>query len=256
MKKFFLLPLFLFSVLLFTGCSDDDDPVIKVEDIVYELDLPTLSAETEDQGDKDNPVNTWEDEWGFPYTQTTLTDKTKIFSFDCVVGSWGFYGGFEFANLTSGNYSAITKKGVKGNTYVVAGTGINNDHSTFIKFSDGENSNDIKKYTVEGLYITNSFYAYNSMLNGDGYAKKFESGDWYKLTIYNVDKSKKVEAYLADFRNGKSEIVSEWEWVDLTSLGETSGLQFELTSTDNGDYGMNTPAYFCLDGIKLVEKGE
>ena len=28
-----------------------------------------------------------------------------------------------------------------------------------------------------------------------------------------------------------------------------SKLGFELSSTDNGDYGMNTPAYFCFDNF-------
>ena len=59
---------------------------------------------------------------------------------------------------------------------------------------------------VPGFYITNSSYAYTSMMNGDGFAKKFEKGDWFKLTIIGFD-------------------------------------------SDNGDWGMNTPAYFCFDNF-------
>ena len=62
-----------------------------------------------------------------------------------------------------------------------------------------------------------------------------------------------VEFYLADYRDGKADAVSEWTWVDLTSLGpNVSRLEFQLESTDVGDFGMNTPAYFAIDNLTLV----
>jgi hypothetical protein len=42
-------------------------------------------------------------------------------------------------------------------------------------------------------------------------------------------------------------ILKEWEWLDLTSLGLVTSLNFALESSDVGEYGMNTPAYFCID---------
>ncbi|MBQ9339578.1 MAG: DUF4465 domain-containing protein [Paludibacteraceae bacterium] len=112
--------------------------------------------------------------------------------------------------------------------------------------------------TVPGCYLCNNAYAVASMENGDTYAKKFGNGDWFLLTItgYNTVKENekveyketgKVEFYLADFRDGKSEIVKDWQYCDLSALGQVSKVSFTLTSSDNGDYGMNTPAYFCLD---------
>jgi hypothetical protein len=38
--------------------------------------------------------------------------------------------------------------------------------------------------------------------------------------------------------------------VDLSSIGAVRTIEFTLSSSDNGDYGMNTPSYFCLDGFK------
>ena len=35
---------------------------------------------------------------------------------------------------------------------------------------------------------------------------------------------------------------------------EVKKLHFSLSSTDNGDWGMNTPAYFCMDDIKGIVK--
>ena len=105
---------------------------------------------------------------------------------------------------------------------------------------------------VPGFYITNSSYAYNSMTGGDSSAKKFEKGDWFKLTITGYDANDEVtgtkEYYLADLRDpAKAYIINDWRYVDLSGLGTVAKIGFALSSTDNGSYGMNTPAYFCFD---------
>ena len=114
---------------------------------------------------------------------------------------------------------------------------------------------------VPGFYITNSSYAYNSLTGGDSFAKKFGKGDWFKLTITGYDADDEVtgtkDYYLADLRDAKTAyIINDWRYVDLSSLGKVSKLGFELSSTDNGDWGMNTPAYFCFDnfGAEGVEQ--
>lgn len=118
---------------------------------------------------------------------------------------------------------------------------------------------------VTGTYITNGTYAALSMRDGDQFAKKFggASGnepDWFKLAIFGKDMSGgttgTVDFYLADYRfgdNNQDYIVNEWTWVDLTSLGtEVKSLEFELTSSDRGDFGMNTPAYVAWDNLELA----
>jgi hypothetical protein len=107
---------------------------------------------------------------------------------------------------------------------------------------------------VPGFYVTNSAYAYSSMSNGDGFAKKFGLGDWFKLTITGYDADDQVtntkEYYLADLRDASTAyIINDWRYVDLSGLGKVKKLGFELTSSDNGSYGMNTPAYFCFDNF-------
>jgi len=64
--------------------------------------------------------------------------------------------------------------------------------------------------------------------------------------------------YLADFQDANNDndyIINTWTSVDLFSLGLLDSLSFELTSSDNGAYGMNTPAYFCMDDITLSSVG-
>ncbi|MBR6128412.1 MAG: DUF4465 domain-containing protein, partial [Bacteroidaceae bacterium] len=107
---------------------------------------------------------------------------------------------------------------------------------------------------VPGFYITNSSYAYDSMTNGDGSAKKFAKGDWFKLTITGYDaednETGSKEYYLADLRDeAKAFIINDWRYVDLSCLGQVAKLGFALSSSDNGAYGMNTPAYFCFDNF-------
>ncbi len=118
--------------------------------------------------------------------------------------------------------------------------------------------------TVLGLYVTNNAYAYYSMRDGDPFAKKFggvtgNDPDFFLLTIKKYRNGvlgpDSVNFYLADYRfedNSKDYIVKEWTFVDLSSLGEADSLLFTLTSSDVGAFGMNTPAYFCIDEVRVL----
>ena len=112
-----------------------------------------------------------------------------------------------------------------------------------------------------GTYVANTTYTYLSVVDGNdgaGFVKgPFGQGDYFRLDLMGIDEQGEstgtVEFYLADYRDGKTDAVSEWTWVDLTSLGpNVSRLEFQLESTDVGDFGMNTPAYFAIDNLTLV----
>ncbi len=118
---------------------------------------------------------------------------------------------------------------------------------------------------VEGLYLTNSTYAYFSMLNGDPFSKKFggETGgdpDFFRLTIKKFLNGEpgpdSVDFYLADYRftdNSQDYIIDGWAYVDLRTLGNADSLWFRLSSSDIGVFGMNTPAYFCMDNLTTTD---
>lgn len=117
---------------------------------------------------------------------------------------------------------------------------------------------------VSGAYFTNTTFAALTMKNGDGFTKKFggttgNDQDWFKLTIKGItamgEYTDTIDFYLADYRftdNSQDYIVDQWTWVDLTKLGEVIGLELCLGSSDVGDYGMNTPAYFAMDSLTMV----
>lgn len=114
---------------------------------------------------------------------------------------------------------------------------------------------------VMGMYVNNGTYAYYSMLEGDGVAKKFggETGDdpdYFLLTIFGeLDgemTTDSVNFYLADFRfdnNDEDYIVEDWTFINLESLGNVDRLWVSLSSSDVGEFGMNTPAYVFIDDV-------
>lgn len=186
--------------------------------------------------------------------------------FPCIYDtSWGgtWVRGFSYSNrtdsITSGfgnQYSAKAAKGFAGSEkYVVAhgSTNIINLKGAAIGQS------------VQGFYATNSTYAFNSMRDGDGFAKKFTGADkdWFRLDVFAyrggalVTKDS-VSFYLADFRNTDTTLnymINDWQWVNLLPLGHADSLQFRLSSSDVGSFGMNTPAYFCMDNFITNETG-
>ncbi|MGM9782642.1 MAG: DUF4465 domain-containing protein [Paludibacteraceae bacterium] len=129
--------------------------------------------------------------------------------------------------------------------------------SNMILFNDGNT------YDAVGVYVCNNSNTYHSILNGDSYAKKFAQGDTLVLKIhaldeyYAIDDSKQnVVVYLADCRSSDAsawKINKGWEWIDLSALGNVSGLAFTMASSDVSYGFMNTPAYFCLDKLTVRE---
>ena len=175
--------------------------------------------------------------------------------------------GFAYSNMTdtttagyANQYSAITGGGVHGSeNYAVAYTMTmwGQPAQTYNGYTSGDYGQ-----IVDGFYVTNTTYAYLSMLGGDYFAKAFggETGDdedWFLMTVYALDENLEqtgtsVDFYLADYRfsdNSLDYILDEWTWVDLSSLGVVYGLEFALTSSDTGTWGMNTPAYFAMDNL-------
>jgi hypothetical protein len=63
-----------------------------------------------------------------------------------------------------------------------------------------------------------------------------------------------VEFYLADYRfenNSEDYIVNDWRdiIIEYPSGSFVDSVTFDLASSDVGEFGMNTPAFFCIDYI-------
>ncbi|MCG6187738.1 DUF4465 domain-containing protein [Maribellus maritimus] len=169
---------------------------------------------------------------------------------------WGSWSGFAASNITDNQ-----TEGWSNQYSAVHGSGALETPTYAVSYASMDSEINFEKTVVSGLYITNSTYAYLSMKNGDAYSKKFggENGtdpDWFKVDIFGIseagDTTGTIEYYLADFRSENSSedyIINDWKWLDLSSLGDIAALKFNLSSSDVGDWGMNTPAYFCIDQL-------
>jgi hypothetical protein len=173
-----------------------------------------------------------------------------------------YWYGFGYSNVVD-----ITTPGLANQFAAFPGSGVGGSESYGLFFDDSFNDPHMVLPTadvVSGLYLTNTTYAYLSMLNGDAFAKKFGGADgtdedWFLLTIHGYDESgglaNSFDFYLADFRSANSVddyIIDSWTWVDLTALGEVKSLGFEMSSSDVSFGFMNTPGYFALDDFTVV----
>jgi hypothetical protein len=175
--------------------------------------------------------------------------------YDTIYFSWS---GFVYSNvkdsITAGygnQYAAITANGYNGSEkYAVA-----DDYGNAKIRLTGNASGKL----VKGFYVTNTTYAYQSMKQGDAFAKKFGGStgndpDWFRLRamgwLNGAMKQQAVDFFLADFRSADSTqdyLVRDWRWFDLLPLGDVDSIIFQLTSSDTSFGYMNTPAYFAMD---------
>lgn len=243
MKKLSLLYLLL-TVFIFAACSDDDKATL-----VTSFEGKLTEANSEFIAKKDLAL--------YESGTTTFQDNNNAITFPHSYGNFGegyeySFSDFTYTNKTdnsaANSITAITKKGKLGTTYLCVYA------LEPTKFT----INNPGIYKIKGAWVTNSTYAYNAMTVGDGYAEAFKKDSWFKLTATAYGPSsikiQTAEIYLANYKSDNDKPVNEWIWFDMSELEDAIAIEFSLSSTDNGQWGMNTPAYFCIDGITLEEK--
>ncbi len=172
---------------------------------------------------------------------------------------WAFWDGFAYSNRTDPNVM-----GLPAQYHAIPGGGQGGSPNygvVFVGWAALPTLTFPTPQVVSGLYLTNDNYTYYEMLLGSGFSKKFggptgNDKDWFKLTITGKDAAGNgtgtIDFYLADFRfadNTRDYLLDSWAFVSLRPLGPVKALEFSLTSSDVGAFGMNTPAYFCLDSV-------
>ncbi|MCB0480346.1 MAG: DUF4465 domain-containing protein [Flavobacteriales bacterium] len=172
--------------------------------------------------------------------------------------SWGSWSGFSVSSMTD------TVAGTWANQYAsISGMGAHQSVSYGVVYNSGEIvlAKSATMDTVFGVMVNNSTYAYKTIKNGDAFAKKFGGTNGTDLDSFvvvfegfdSLGASKgEVAFYLADYRFPNSQndyIIKDWTWVDLSQLGAISKISLNFYSSDVGKFGMNTPAYMCLDSL-------
>lgn len=161
---------------------------------------------------------------------------------------WGSWTGFAISASKDTSFQSY----MLGQFRNVVGGGYNSYNFGVVYGSSDSISID-KGAQVQGLYLTNSAYAHHSFAVGDQFTKPFSADScFFKVTITGVKADGTTvskDITLADYANGAVRYISDWQWVDLTSFGEVRALKFSFDGSDKGAWGLNTPAYVCIDNL-------
>lgn len=269
MKKIFTLVLALCSLSMANAAGNDD---------IITLDLT--------KADTEMTYNATTGQWNEIETNPTI--DSQCFSFMHVAhndyGMFYWYGftasnsadnsikddfiTYQYSNMAKGGIVLNEDGSVKTNKFGLPVTDASVPYILgYYSFYDEANSeghacdiiiNDGKSYDAVGVYINLNSYAYYTFINGYSVARPFSNGDKYYVTIHGVSpegKEKTIDVDLCTYTNGDLMINRGWKYVDLTSLGTVNEIYFTVTTTDLGDWGPNTPLYFCLDKL-MVKKNE
>lgn len=169
--------------------------------------------------------------------------------------SWALFG---YSNRTSTSFTSMDDQ-----YNSAAGSGANGSANYSIVYADtymGTStltiSNRAEGDSIRGTYITNSAWAKDAVINGDGLSSVeggFATGDYFRLTATGKSGNTTTgtcDFYLADYRSTDTRshyCLDSWQWFDLRPLGKVTEVTFALTSTKRNSFGMTTPAYFCMD---------
>ncbi|MCM1319599.1 MAG: DUF4465 domain-containing protein [Muribaculaceae bacterium] len=237
--------------LLATSCSDDDDAV----DITVQLNQTEIKYDSQGV-------------WEGVNTNNMFQSQYMVFSHEGETGPWGLvWNGFTPARVSSTEvqsnwldhqFQVMTGGGLSGagTPYIVAFWDNQENKSTpvddrscrvtYQKSITGERAVFAPLY----VYVQNTAYTYYTMRDGSAFSKKFTDSDYLILTAHGVKADGTelaTDIWLAD--DGK--ILDEWTQWDLRSLGEITTLYFTMRSSDTGQWGMNTPAYFAIDHLRV-----
>ena len=189
-------------------------------------------------------------------------------------GSWCYWsGGHAISNYNTGDIAehggygtqlTVYKKDVSGlsrtggghnssNNFAVhygyadnSGYGLGADALPALTFADGV------ERVIDHMYVTNTTYALNCYIDGNGLTAKIGPDDWVKLVATGYDtkgaKTGETGIYLC---NGPDNIIMDWTKWDLSGLGKVAKVTFNVTGSSDNGYGFSQPAYFAYDDVAV-----
>ena len=189
-------------------------------------------------------------------------------------GSWCYWsGGHAISNYNTGDIAdyggfntqlTVYKKGVSGlsrtggghngsNNFAVhygyadnSGYGLGADALPALTFADGP------ERVIDHMYVTNTTYALNCYIDGNGLTAKIGPDDWVKLVATGYDtKGAKTGETVIYLCNGPDNIVMDWTKWDLSGLGKVAKVTFNVTGSSDNGYGFSQPAYFAYDDVAV-----
>ena len=170
-------------------------------------------------------------------------------------GGFTSWAGFAFSTVSN------TTDGSFGNQYAAAAP---HSNAYAVAYDDPWNPPPVIAFDIpihpRSVQINNTTYAALTIRNGSGFSRPFTDGDYFVLTLTARDLENRTVAttnhYLADFRDGKSFIQTNWTTLDLSWMPPSvATLAGTLETTDMGAFGANTPMYFALADFTYAYAG-
>lgn len=152
---------------------------------------------------------------------------------------------------TANVFGCVANGGVagEGTPYVIG------YFSDWVTMTQGYSSNIIlfdQEYYPDHVYICQNSNTMKAIAEGGVFnARAFTEEDTLALIISAIDGAFQEIATTVYYLAVDGEKNNGWVKVPLSVLGKTAGLSFRMTTTDMGQFGMNTPMYFALDALTV-----
>lgn len=190
-----------------------------------------------------------------PATPTGITIPGETIPADW----WFSYNNQMSVYNTSSTDGANVRAGHSGNNFAVV-YGYQDSYNS--KWMDKPSFTLDDSYYLCGLWYCNSSYVYGVMENGNKFGNIGVAGTmagtkgYFEVILECYDESGKLidtkTQLLADYRTGKPQVtpVTTWTYWPI-NVENVKTVKFNFTGSDTGAYGLNTPAYLCIDDIVL-----
>lgn len=177
---------------------------------------------------------------------------------------YSYYNQMSVYNTTSTN-GANTNAGHSGNNFAVV-YGYKDSYNA--QWMDKPSFAFDRSYNLKGLWICNSSYTYGVIMNGNSFgssgvatplsAQVDSNGNhigYFQVELECYDSRGQLQAtytkLLADYRGSNNENpVTSWTYWPINQE-KVRTVKFNFSGSDSGTYGLNTPAYLCIDDIIL-----
>ncbi|MFC1758643.1 DUF4465 domain-containing protein [Planctomycetota bacterium] len=174
----------------------------------------------------------------------------------------GFWSGWSYSTISDADNGSFT------NQYATVTGGGHNSETYAVGFGGDSLFFDVPEGTLpQAVNVTNTTYAAATIIDGNMFSKPFggETGadeDFFSVVFTGMSETSgrgeptgQQEFFLADYRSSEDYIVNTWEEIDLTALGAAKSVKLSFTSSDVGDFGINTPSYIAIDNLKFATMG-
>jgi len=250
--------------MVLTSCGDDDDDEgdnggkdddPKTEYVTIGFENQQVNGEGFWRGTTDGQkYGPYDDGNGGTVTTYVNTYKEGAATFTTNYSIWGsmdYWSGFAISQRTEKTFDSMTRMPDEYNNIVGKA---NSGKSFAVVYSYDEYVEFDKPVKLTDMAYTNSAYTVNTIVNGDPYAKKFDENDFLTCTVTGLRADTTVVASVDIDLASKGQYVDSWKTVDLSKLKNVKFITFSFKGTDTNDYGLNTPAYICIDDLRYEKE--